>query len=95
MPYWKATYWEEKVSDLFFIVTTNSLLFSGKTAFLKISADFITEFQKKIFVAQLVPEISAKTQVSKSARWVFLLLTVYLVHYALGGKEMWYTICLL
>ena len=29
-------------------ISSNSLLFSGKTAFLQISADFVTVFQKKI-----------------------------------------------
>ena len=54
----------------------NRLLFSGKTAFLQISADFVTEFKKiffhlkarqtrmqidvKKFVAQVVPAIYAK-----------------------------------
>ena len=69
----------------------NSLLFSGKTAFLQLSADFVTEFeffflllkvlQTKMqidvncfFVAQVVPEIYAKTQVSKSARFFFAQL---------------------
>ena len=51
-------------------IFSDSLLFSGKTAFLLISADFVTGFQTRMQI-----DINSFF-VSKTARCVFLLLTV-------------------
>ena len=75
MPYWKAIHWQEKVSDLFIIVkTADRHLIYRNTFSSESSSDKNANRCKKIFVAQGVPEIYAKST-SFKITWMCFFVT--------------------
>ena len=66
-----------------------SLLFSCKTVFLQLSADFVTGFKNIFFIAQVIPQIYAKNTSFKNS-WMCFFVTHCIVDQAQYGYKSHY-----
>ena len=77
MPYWKATYWQEKVSDLFIIVTTadRNLIYKNSLFIWKLWKD-ANRCKTFFYISSGSGDIREKHIFQKQVDVYFLLLAV-------------------